>query len=93
MQKYTVRVRRGFGLMLHQGLERNLQKLLDANAKAPRDERLKFSEVMDLQAALEWIKQESLSATATDESPDAPKDDTETAGELCPAAGESGGVL
>jgi hypothetical protein len=59
--RYTSVVRRGLGMLLEQGLERNVQSLI-ANAtdpNKPRDQRYTKKEVAALVASIEWMKQET----------------------------------
>lgn len=56
--RYTSRVRRGFQMLLNQGLEDNVNTLLANSEKLPRGRRLNTSQVADLRACLAYMRQE-----------------------------------
>jgi len=57
--RYTSRVRRGFQMLLNQGLEENVNTLLANSEKLPRGRRLNTSQVADLRACLAYMRQEA----------------------------------
>lgn len=58
-QKYTARVRRGFNILLIQGLEKNIAAFKIRNAAMGRNENYTAEEIRDLDACLAYIKQEA----------------------------------